>query len=107
MEEKKEFREILRKKLTERGWTQKEFAKRAGLTQGQLSHYLSGYRFPESAVMLRIAKALDVSVTSLLPLTDEEKEHGYGRLEREIRDEKKNLTSEERMRLILLLSKED
>lgn len=79
----------------------------AGLTEGQLSHYLSGYRFPESAVLLRMAKALDCSITDFLPLTEEEKEHGYTRLAREIGNEKKYLSSEERMKLILLLSKDD
>ncbi|MDB8789639.1 helix-turn-helix domain-containing protein [Romboutsia sp. 1001216sp1] len=50
---------------------QKELAKRANITEASLSRYENGLREPKSAVLSRLADALEVSTDYLLGLTDE------------------------------------
>lgn len=53
----------LLKRLAELKMTQAEFARRAGLSTGRVSHYISGKHRPETrAVQERIAAALGVTL---------------------------------------------
>jgi len=103
MNDRRAFRENLKALLKERGLTQKEFARLSGLTECQVSHYLSGYRLPETAVLMRIADALSVSVSYLLGL--DESETPYERISAAIEADGRKLTPEEKIRLIMQLSK--
>lgn len=50
---------------------QKELASKAQITEASLSRYENEIREPKSAVLTRLAEALDVSTDYLLGLTDE------------------------------------
>lgn len=50
-----------------RGWNQRQLAEAAGVNKGQLSRLESGQRLPLPHVFLKLAKALDVAVSTLLP----------------------------------------
>ena len=84
---------------------QKEFAKAAGLTEGQLSHYLSGYRSPRSDILQRMALALDCSVDSLL--SEKGERNSFKEVKNAIIHAKPFLNAEEKMQLIVLLSQND
>ncbi len=49
-----------------KGWTQSELAKRIGTTQQQVARYESGENDVKASVMVRISKALDVTLSYLL-----------------------------------------
>ncbi len=100
-----DFHSKLKAKIKEKGYTQKEFSKLAGLTEGQLSHYLSGYRLPRTDILERIAKALDTSIESLLPTYSGDS--AFEKIKTELSSAKPYLSQEEKMQLILLLSKND
>ncbi len=55
----------------ERGWTQSELARRAGLSRTTLSHLEGGAtRTPSSPTLRRLARAFGISVHDLLAETD-------------------------------------
>lgn len=56
--------------LWQRGMTQKELAKKAGVTNSAISHYINAVQYPHSTVLLLIADALDVSMDYLFGRTD-------------------------------------
>ena len=53
-----------------RGLSQKEVAQRAGVTESAVSYYMNGSRSPQSAILARIAAALNTTVDYLLGQTD-------------------------------------
>jgi transcriptional regulator with XRE-family HTH domain len=58
---------VLRHKREERGWTQRELAKRANVTAGYVAQLEQGLRKnPSLATLKRLARALGVPVTALL-----------------------------------------
>ena len=61
----------------ELGLNQKELAKKASLTEANLSRYENGIREPKSAVLARLADALEVSTDYLAGLTDEKTYDSY------------------------------
>ena len=63
--------ERITKARKELGLNQKELAKKANLTEANLSRYENGLREPKSAVLARLADALEVSTDYLVGLTDE------------------------------------
>ena len=99
------FHARLKELLKKRGFTQKEFARQCGLTEGQLSHYLRGYRMPRRDIPHRIAKTLDVSIEILLPTSSGKT--SFENAKSAIMAAKPYLNPEEKMALILLLSKND
>jgi len=60
------FSENLRQSLFSKGWTQAQLGDACGLTQGVVSNYLRGKREPSSGQLLRISRALGVSMEHLL-----------------------------------------
>lgn len=50
---------------------QKELAKKANITEASLSRYENGIREPKSAVLTRLAEALEVSTDYLLGLSED------------------------------------
>ena len=56
---------------------QRELAKKANLTEANLSRYENGIREPKSAVLARLADALEVSTDYLVGLTDEKNYDSY------------------------------
>ena len=67
------FANRLNSVLWKRGMTQKELAKKAGVTTSAISHYVNAVQYPHSTVLLLIADALDVSMDYLCGRTDNPK----------------------------------
>ena len=103
MEEKLHHRvKFLMKEL---GLTQRELAARSGLTEASVSKYLSGARTPQLNAVIALAKALKTDADFLLGINKkEEKKTAYEEIEKLLQENKSSLTSEERMKLIMLLS---
>ena len=59
--------------LWQKGMTQKELAKKAGVTNSAISHYVNAVQCPHSTVLFLIADALDVSMDYLFGRTDNPK----------------------------------
>ena len=55
---KETFPQWLLTEINERGWSQGELARRAGITQGAVSHILGGMRSPGPEFCKAVAKAL-------------------------------------------------
>nr|WP_321510271.1 helix-turn-helix transcriptional regulator [uncultured Hyphomonas sp.] len=66
MDIRKKFGKRLRALREERGWSQEEFADRAGLHRTYVSAVERGVRNPTLSVLERLAKALGVSMTELV-----------------------------------------
>ena len=67
--------ERLRELRTERGWTQDELARRAGLSKSYLSRIEDGERQPSLASLLSLAQAHGVSLASLFAAPTAENRH--------------------------------
>ena len=101
MEEKLHHR--VKALMKEQGMTQRELAKRSGLTEASVCKYLSGSRLPHSEAVVLLAKALGTTSDYLLGIKRDD-ESVFRDLEKRIIESKENLSSEEKMRLIMLLS---
>ena len=66
MDIRKKFGKRLRALREERGWSQEEFADRAGLHRTYVSAVERGVRNPTLSVLERLAKALGVSMADLV-----------------------------------------
>ena len=58
----------IRKALEMRHMKQKELAQDIGITETTLSRYINGTRHPDSEIIVRICKSLNVSADWLLEL---------------------------------------
>ena len=101
MEEKLHHR--VKALMKEQGMTQRELARRSGLTEPSVCKYLSGSRLPHSEAVVLLAKALGTTSDYLLGIKRDD-ESVFSDLEKEIIENKEKLSSEEKMRLIMLLS---
>jgi transcriptional regulator with XRE-family HTH domain len=66
MDIRKKFGKRLRALREDRGWSQEEFADRAGLHRTYVSAVERGVRNPTLSVLERLAKALGVSMAELV-----------------------------------------
>ena len=66
MDIRKKFGKRLRQLREERGWSQEEFADRAGLHRTYVSAVERGVRNPTLSVLERLAKALGVKLSELV-----------------------------------------
>jgi len=64
---KQEFGRRVYNLMLGKGWTQAELARRAGLERNHISTYVTGRSFPTPANLEKLANALGVSTTALLP----------------------------------------
>ena len=64
------FSERLTALMKAKGFSQKDFAKKANITESAMSYYAKGVRTPSGEVLARIAKALDTTADYLLGSTD-------------------------------------
>ncbi|MBQ2661857.1 MAG: helix-turn-helix transcriptional regulator [Clostridia bacterium] len=100
------FSERLTALMKAKGFSQKEFAKRANVTESAMSYYVKGVRTPSGEVLARIARALDTTADYLLGSTDsievpeEQKELKY--LQRNLGklDDKQLKTAEKMLKLM-------
>ena len=61
-----QFNERLQQAISMSGMTQKELAEKVGITEAAVSHYLKGDRMPRSAVAVKLADVLNMSVDELM-----------------------------------------
>jgi transcriptional regulator with XRE-family HTH domain len=66
-DEKAAFGKQLQALHLERGWSQSELARRAGLSRDKISTYVRGECLPRQLQLRALAKALEVSPDELLP----------------------------------------
>lgn len=66
MDIRKKFGKRLRQLREERGWSQEEFADRAGLHRTYVSAVERGVRNPTLSVLERLAKALSMKLSELV-----------------------------------------
>ena len=64
------FSERLIALMKAKRFSQKDFAKKANITESAMSYYAKGVRTPSGEVLARIAKALDTTADYLLGSTD-------------------------------------
>ena len=64
---KEEFGRRLYNLMIQKGWRQSELARQAGLSRDSVSTYVRGISFPEPANLTKLADALGVEETALLP----------------------------------------
>jgi transcriptional regulator with XRE-family HTH domain len=64
---RQEFGKRLYDLILEKGWTQSELARRAGVLRDSISSYVNGKILPEPLNLKKLADALDVSSEDLLP----------------------------------------
>ena len=61
-----DFADNLRRIMRDRGMTQAELGRMVGISQGNVSMYVTGRREPRATYLLRIATALGVTTDELL-----------------------------------------
>ena len=66
MDLRKIFMDNLRLRLDEKGWSQRELARRLGVSSAAVSHLFTGNRQPGLSTIESIARVLDVSPLELL-----------------------------------------
>jgi transcriptional regulator with XRE-family HTH domain len=98
--------ERLKRLVKEQGLTQKELAERAHLTEASVSKYLSGYQQPHLEVLVSLAKVFDVSMDYLVGLEAANEEETYQKIYASIKRNKGSFSSEEKMKLIALITSE-
>ena len=69
----KAFGEHLKSLLEEKGMTQKELARKTGVTEASVSRYISGQRFPRITQAYRMAWAIGIDMNTLIYLGKGEK----------------------------------
>ena len=94
----------LKKTMKERGYTQKELAGRASLTEAAMSKYLSGDRTPHLEILVALANALNVTTDYLLGIENKSKEENYQLVYEMVRRNKAAMSPEEKMKIIALIT---
>lgn len=69
------FGDRLYSALAKRQMTQRELAKRIGVTEVTISRYISNHRMPHAAMIVKIAETLGMSADTLLGTGETEKHH--------------------------------
>ncbi|MGI6125021.1 MAG: helix-turn-helix domain-containing protein [Acetivibrionales bacterium] len=64
------FSERLNALMKQNGWSQRELAKRVGVTESAISHYVKGYRTPHYDVLVRMAESLNTTTDYLLGMSE-------------------------------------
>jgi transcriptional regulator with XRE-family HTH domain len=98
--------ERLKRLLSEKGWTQKELAENAHLSEASVSKYLSGYQQPHLEVLVVLAKVFDVSMDYLVGLEAANEEETYQKIYDAIKRNKGSFSPSEKMKLIGLITSE-
>lgn len=84
------FAETLKEVMENRGMSQKEICKKAGITEAAMSRYCTEKRLPNTRTLIKLAEALDVSIDLLAG----RKRNMYNEivtLRKELREAKENL----------------
>lgn len=100
MEEKLHHR--LKTKMKENNLSARQLSIKTGISETALSKYLSGVRTPHIEIVGRLAAALNTTSDYLLGI--EKNDSPYEQIVTKIKENKKYLSNEEKMSLILLIS---
>lgn len=96
------WREKVINLMQEKGISQKQLAQLSGITESSISRYLHSAQRPRMDIIVNLAKALNVETVFLLD-EDERGEDAYTEISTVIARKKKELSPEEKNRLIALL----
>jgi len=88
--------------MNQKMWNQKDLARESGITESSVSRYLNGERTPRIDIINNFSKVLGVSVDYLLCENSDET-NGYNNIAEAIARNGRNLTAEEKNRLIQLI----
>lgn len=99
----KELGERIQELLKEKQMTQKELAERSLISEAAISHYIKGDRTPNASSLANIATVLHT--TSSFLLGDSEEKITFAETKRILARNAANLTAEEKMQLIRMLTK--
>ena len=94
------FGERLSELIRIRDYSQKELAKRAGVTEAAMSHYVKGDRYPRASVLARIADALGTTSDYLMNGTATNAKEEVNQAKRLIARNVSQMSREEKMKLI-------
>ncbi len=89
--------------LKSRGITQKELAKRAGITEAAISHYIKGDRTPRSSVLSRIAIVLNTTSDYLMEGIPQNSASEIGYAKRLIARNVNQMTNAEKKEILSIL----
>jgi len=90
--------------LKEKNITQKELAELTGMTESAISHYVKGDRVPRGVNLLKIAQVLGVSADYLFENDGTGQNNDFKIVKALIARNANNLTTEEKMEIIALLT---
>ena len=88
--------------LKAKSMTQKDLALKTGITESAISHYIKGDRVPRGAILIKIAKALEVTTDDIL-----NKEYDFSELKLLIARNTQNMSLEEKTQIIKILLDEE
>lgn len=89
--------------LREQHLNQKQFAKKVGVTEAALSHYIKGDRIPRSTILARIANELGTTSDYLMLGTQTQSKVDFSEARRLIARSAKQMTMAEKKELINIL----
>ncbi len=98
-----ELCERIKMLMNEQKLTQKELAKRAGITEASMSKYLSGERTPRIDIIVNLANALGVTTDELIGQEIENESMSFVRMKTVLARGLENLSREEKNELIKFL----
>lgn len=97
------FNERLSSLLIQNGFTQKELAERAGVTEAAMSHYIRGDRTPRASVLARIADALNTTTDYLLGGEEQDTDDEIRFVQKLIARNVHQMSKEDKMNIIQIL----
>ena len=85
--------------------SQRELARRAGVTENSIGRYIRGERTPKIDIAIKIAEALSVSLNELFDdnQTEKDLEMEYDMVRYSIKSNAKNWTNDQKAKLVDLL----
>ncbi|MDO4458877.1 MAG: helix-turn-helix transcriptional regulator [Clostridia bacterium] len=101
------FGERLSNLLKEKSMQQQTLAKKAGVTEAAVSHYIKGDRIPRASVMSRIADALGTTSEFLMNGTETDSKKEVAHAKRLIARNVKQMTKEEKIEIMGILLGEE
>ena len=102
------WQEKVKHLMAEQGLNQKKLSQKSGITEASVSRYLNSDKNVRMDIIINFAKALGVSTNYLLEEDDDAKKDSYTEIATAIARNGKNLTPEDKNKLIgLILGKED
>lgn len=101
------FNERLSLLLIQNGFTQKELAERAGVTEAAMSHYIRGDRTPRASVLARIADALNTTTDYLLGGEEQDTGDEIRLAQKLIARNVHQMSKEDKMNIIQILMGDD